>query len=332
MKTTAAQPSVDAMWEWLGSPPVIAPTGEVLSWVNDRHLGYEYPEAAALLLRLVALFSPEASVFRSLLADGLVRRAIETGGAIGRGGQGYAFDTSMTLAALAAHQRANGATTCSPAMTALFCVIRQCVRSRRAVTIPERQPTGHWSLRYGCHLLKSIIALREYGCLDSSSNVSELIDQLLRDLLPLLDGGRFRIHCESPVTYLHSNCYAVEGLLALRTPRPLAVEAVLYKSARWLGEVQTECGGMHAWHDGAQSTGPLRADATAQAIRIWCCVGPSEFEYQIQRGLSFLAKLQAPGGGIYYEVGSRDVNTWATIFAIQACQWASRGAQPLQLV
>jgi hypothetical protein len=30
-------------------------------------------------------------------------------------------------------------------------------------------------------------------------------------------------------------------------------------------------------------------------------------------------------GGLRYEPGSDDVNTWATIFAIQAFRWAEQG-------
>jgi hypothetical protein len=42
------------------------------------------------------------------------------------------------------------------------------------------------------------------------------------------------------------------------------------------------------------------------------------FAREIAQGREFLAALQHPSGGLRYEPGSEDVNTWVTIFAAEA--------------
>ncbi len=96
-------------------------------------------------------------------------------------------------------------------------------------------------------------------------------------------------------------------------------------SARWLAEIQTSEGGLRAFHDGRDAFGTLHTDATAQAVRIWSLVDATAYQEQIARGLGFLAEMTTPVGGLRYEPGSDDVNTWTTIFGLQALQWSYEG-------
>jgi prenyltransferase beta subunit len=179
-------------------------------------------------------------------------------------------------------------------------------------------------MAYGCHLLKCVIALLDYEQTDHGTGVSSLIETLLADLLPLSTNGRFRIHERSNLTYLHSHCYATEGLLRLRATYPL-VEPYIENSASWLAKIQTPSGGFRAWHDGECAHGDCRSDATSQAARIWLLVDPDLYKTNIERALSFLACMQHSSGAIAYSDRIADQNTWCTLFAYQAARWYQEG-------
>jgi hypothetical protein len=303
------------MWRWLASSGVVSRDGNVRSWLNRKNPGYDYPEAAALLLRLMHVVSgtehsARAPIARTLLAG------LSPAGAISRRGVEYAFDTGMALAAIE-----SGITReVSAQSRAMFLFIEQCIRARRAVAKGSHIDGHHWSDRYGCHLLKLCIALKLVARRNPDYGARALMNQLVDDNLTLFDRGRFKVNHENPVTYTHAHCYALEGLLALA--QPPFIRRVLREGAEWLAAVQRPEGGLCAWHDGARAYGLQRADATAQAIRIWVAVDRRRFAPQIDAALEFLMCVQAPEGGLYYEEGSHDVNSWATIFAIQAFMWA----------
>ena len=78
--------------------------------------------------------------------------------------------------------------------------------------------------------------------------------------------------------------------------------------------------------------GELRADATAQAIRIWSLVDRAAFDREIAAGIDFLTSLATANRGVRYSPDSADVNVWATIFAVQALDWAEQGGDALCIV
>jgi hypothetical protein len=191
---------------------------------------------------------------------------------------------------------------------------------------PGRLTAGtRWSLAFGAHQAKVCGALLgAERLLGPLSGLREAVAACAAAALDVLgDDGRFRIHVASPMTYVHSHCYAVEGLLMLAAAGPEGIPGEAAAGAEWLAAVQQPDGGLRAWHDGATASGPPRADATAQAIRIWTLVDRSRFAGETARACAFLAGLQAPAAGLRYEPGSADVNAWATIFAVQALSWCA---------
>lgn len=338
--TARGAPSVQAMLIWLQSDRVVLADGGVLSWSNPDHPGYRYPEAAALLLSLLTR-EGAALALRDRLAHALALDVSPAGG-LGKGGREYVFDAAMALSAFLAHA---GATARSPDRALsdpLFEFIAANLAERRGM-VPgpsgetdcagePNSPSGEarWSHSYGCHLLKSVLAISAY-CGTESARGRRLARELVRDLLPLFDGQRFRTHAVSRLTYLHAHCYAVEGLLGLRALGAQwgdeeAVRGAIRSAARWLAGIQRPEGGLPAWHDGSDGSGGCHADVAAQAVRIWTAVDRRGFTGPIGRALRFLGGLQAPAGGIWYSPESADVNTWATIFAAQAVRWAGEGA------
>lgn len=310
---------------WLTSDRVIAPDGGVWSWSNPDHRGYRYPEIAGLLLNLLAQRDCDPDARRRIVA-GLAADTSPDGG-VGRAGICYTFDTAMSLSGLLRERRSH-----DPELAARqFSFLRRELRARRAST-PAAPPTGHWSTSYGCHLLKTVLALTAYRAA-TGEDVDDLVDQLTSDLIPLAVDGRYRIHADTAVTYLHAHCYAIEGLLALSVAAPtLSVHREIEAGAQWLTRAQDIRGGLRAWHDGVSSSGELRADATAQAVRIWSLVDRNAFAEPIADALGFLARLGTAAGGIRYHPDSADINSWSTIFAVQAIEWSERSGDPSCIV
>jgi len=146
-------------------------------------------------------------------------------------------------------------------------------------------------------------------------------------------GGRHRPFDGASDTYLHAGLYTLEGLVFLRA-RGLADDAVeaLHAGCIWLAAVQHADGGIRAWAGDAVAHGPVRADATAQAVRVWLAVDPVRWREPVERATAALATLQDERGGLRYASDSVHVNTWASLFALQALRWLDNGAAPTELV
>jgi hypothetical protein len=312
------------MLGWLLSPSVVNADGRVMSWSNPQHAGYPYPEIAGYLLSLLALEGESTLEIRDRIARRLVSDISPAGG-VGRDGADYVFDSAMALAGLIAHESAGGVLSDDRSIDRLFDFVTVNLAARQAGTGLSTADPDHWSVSYGCHLLKAVIALYAYDERRPRSTTSALVDRLVAELTGLYDNGRFRANASSLLTYLHSCCYAIEGLLVLQGRRHGEYRDLIRGSARWLAEIQTSEGGLRAFHDGRDAFGTLHTDATAQAVRIWSLVDAAAFQEPIARGVGFLAEMTTPGGGLRYEPGSDDVNTWATIFGLQAVQWSFEG-------
>ena len=92
--------------------------------------------------------------------------------------------------------------------------------------------------------------------------------------------------------------------------------------------LQRPSGGIPAWDDAEPAS--ERADATAQSIRLWLLVSPASHAAEIERARQFLARLQAPSGGMLYESEGHDENSWCSAFALQAEAWCERGSGSAQ--
>ncbi|HEY1920736.1 MAG TPA: hypothetical protein VGH27_34640 [Streptosporangiaceae bacterium] len=321
---------------WLASGDLGTPSGHCLSWWNPDHAGYAYPEISGLLLRLLAL-ADVAPARRQGLRHALLE-GYAPGQAVQRGGQGYTFDTAMALAGLlattqpadlagTARDRAAGGADLGRA--ALGWTTLLITAAQEADAAPG-QPAGgrpaagtRWSMAFGAHQAKVCGALLEAErVLGPRPDLSDAITACATAALAVQeDDGRFRIHAASPLTYTHSHCYAVEGLLMRAAARRGANLHEAAAGAAWLAAAQQPDGSLRAWHDGRTAAGPARADATAQALRIWVLVDHDRFAGQADRARGFLSGLCASPRGLRYEPGSGDVNAWATIFATQALTW-----------
>lgn len=272
--------------------------GDVLSWVNPAHEGYPYPEAAGLLVRWLAQRGgsmPERVIAR-------LCTLIETQ-TVGRGGCTYAFDTGVVLAGLEALD-----TTEDPRWTA----------ARRHLTVqPVVSPpcAPRWSATMGPHMLKLAVGSAARAARGWSTPALEFIANI-----PAEQDANGRVKTPPHgASYVHAHAYATEGLLALRS-LGLSYPAVSVDGCiAFLRAMQREDGSLPAWSDG----GPSRADATAQAVRLWLLHDRSAHATAIDCGLSFLDTLTEADGLVRYAPESADRNTWCTLFAAQARAWAA---------
>jgi len=319
------------MLEWLRSDHVVGADGRVVSWTNPAHPGHSYPEAAGLLLGLLAHEGLTPDPVRERIVRGIISDTSAAGGC-GKQGREYVFDAAMVLNGLLEHERSGGSLPDPLLPCRLFGFIADNLLKRQAASGLAGGDRKRWSLSYGAHLLKVVRALSLYHRMKSEQRCKSLIGQIAEDLVPLYSAGRFHIHADSTETYVHSHCYAVSGLLCLERDGLSSVTPIIGGCAGWLAQIQESQGGIREWHDGDRSYGEVHADCTAQAVRIWAHVDRAAFADEIIRALEFLAGQQSSAGGLYYAPGCADENTWATIFAVQAVRWASEGACEQQLI
>ncbi len=327
-----AQPdAIERMARWLASPAVRDHDGMLRSWSNPDHPGYRYPEATGYAVRAWLDLHRRSGERRwlaeaRLSADALRAAADPATGAFGRGEFLYAFDTAVCAAALLDVMVADGGSPVAPALARALDFVAGCLA--RGVGVVRRDggdspagPSG-WSHAFGPHLLKSAAVLaraRDAG-LTWSTDVD--VEQRVAELCARgLDGSRFHSPATPGATYLHAHCYAVEGLLELSRSASMPsadFRTLAAAGCEWLAGVQDAAGALPRWWLEPDRAEQRAADATAQAVRLWCVVDGSRYRRHVERGLAFLAALENPSGGVRYSPEHDDLNTWTTVFALQA--------------
>jgi hypothetical protein len=303
---------------WLAAPPLATPAGWVLSWLNPEHPGYPYEETSAYALRLLVTcpWQVEAPVraraerLAMAVADALVTR-----GALGRDGIAYVFDTAMGVAALAAARRAGLPVALEPiARGAAF--VDAGLRLGHAAHHGVWFSGDRWSTQFQPHLLKCVIALEEAaavgvsvaGGVDRHAVAAAMVARQRVD-------GAFALHGEAFVD-VHVHAYALEGLAFLGRCDGRYSHA-LRRGVEWLASVQAPDGGIPR-EVGPQVRTGCMADVTAQAARLFALVDAGAWRQQAERSCHYLERLRVPGAGLRYAPESADINTWSTIFAVQA--------------
>jgi len=304
----------DRIVRWLCSDRVVDPRGRVLSWHNPAHPGYPYPEAAGLWLSWAAWRRETEQTGPALdqveAVAGRLRDELDARGAVGRGDRLYLFDTCVAVDGLARCSASHGVRPCEP--RSVLPALTQFL-DRESPVWPLRNGDDHWSSRWGAHHLRSAGLL---GRAASTLGDADLADRAW-EIAPL--ARRTPPELESPA-YSHALAYALEGDLLLARQHPSDRGPDVVSQAERLEALQAEDGYLPAWSDGG---GGARADATAQAVRLWALIGQGRFAASLRRAQDYLARQQGDEGGISYDDGRGDHNTWATMFADQAIGWAT---------
>jgi hypothetical protein len=312
---------------WLVGGSIRLTDGMLAAWVENGAPSHSYQESTAYLLSLLAYLqhvapderwpSEAARTARALLRD-LGHRA-----GCGRDGKVYLFDTAVGLRALHRYattfgESADAGDALPRALTSLAQTSGRLLARKQACVNGGAPVTGeHWSDTYSVHLLKAVHhacpwLTPDAGGLSVRQAVDELCTAFHRD-------GRFYTDRRLAAVYLHAHCYAMEGLLALEDEASGAWHRRVRDAADWLVQCQTAAGGLPRWWPANDDE--LAVDATAQAVRVWQCLDPQRYDDAIRRGLVFLRAMAHPDGGFYYSSRRRHVNSWTTIFAVQALLW-----------
>jgi hypothetical protein len=298
---TVSEPDLNALLRWLDRPALRSSDGRILSWISPtgRRTGYAYDEATALLARLYRWLDRPAGAEPLV---GALRIRIDDGGWLGKDGISYVFDTALALPLL-------------PGYPDVLDRVVNWVEARRSCA-PVRH-SDWWSQSFGAHQLKCAPIVANHGRPDLAHGLArELLDECF-------DGQRFRIHGRSDATYVHSHCYALEGLVGLG-----GYDEAALAGADWLAQLQHSDGTLPAWVN-ADADERYPSDVVAQAIRIWSLLAPDRYADPITRALSHLALMQDPAsGGIRYEPRSDDLTSWVAVFAVQALLWAANPPGP----
>jgi hypothetical protein len=286
---------------WINNPALVADDGRILSWLDPKSSGYAYDESTALYARLFAYCGQQK---RAEQATHVIMERLAQNGWLTRSGIAYAFDTAIALWSL-------------PNSEPIVSRLVEWLTNEK-VAEPINRP-GWWSQSYGAHIIKCLVPLAEAGR-------RSLAEALALDLVErCFDGERFRIHQESQWTYLHSHCYAVEGLLGLGI-----CNDVVDSAADWLVTMILPNGNLPTWLGGVDA--PPQSDILAQAVRIWAALDPILYGEDISRALPALANLQEPvTGGMRYNAQSNHINSWAGAFTLQAVKWVQNGVTPAEL-
>jgi uncharacterized protein YyaL (SSP411 family) len=200
-----------------------------------------------------------------------------------------------------------------------------------------------WYRSCGCHHGKMVIGLLKYYSIHEDPQLLVDVRSLLKCLLSQQDReGYFKVTTNSNAVFLHTHCYAAEGLLYSYSQLG---DAELYEAARkagdWLIKIQRSDGSLPAWFNNGQIYRSIDSSAVAQAIRIWSVLysGTGDMCYyeSIKKALRYLLSMQCTKlssdmlGGFYlvefdfklikYRIKS--LYSWPTMFAIHALNLAN---------
>ena len=162
---------------------------------------------------------------------------------------------------------------------------------------------------FGCHLLRSLAAVRRLGFERRVDALRELVEQTF-------DGERFTRAEPGDLR----PCPLLRGRGAPHhggTPgcRPCRCAVVCQDSA-----AGRQLAGLVGRPESLRPT-----DSVAQALRIWLLLDSVEFQPAIESAERYLRRCQARSGAMLYTPERGDECSWASIFSFQALTWASEG-------
>lgn len=320
-------PDISRHIDWLLNGPVRLPSGLLAAWVDKSGPSYPYQEATAYLISLLCLlyrltgrdrFGHEAaSSMAALIRDTRGKEGC------GRDGLVYLFDTVVGLRAAETFSATFPQLAEGLAPLADRSLIELWTRSARKMFRLRKAFWGgdggalanRWSGTFNVHLIKAAAQLWLIdGSAENQSRLSGIVETLISERY---DGGLFLTHLRKQKTYLHSHCYALEGLLALQNRMPGRWDRPLNRAAQRLADLQNDQGGLPRWWPEPEPAWSA-PDVTAQAVRIWQAIDPVAFAEPIDRALGYLKTMARPDGGILFFDQADHINSWTTIFTVQA--------------
>lgn len=326
---------------FLAESSIVDTKGNVYSWLNPRHPGFVYPEIMGLYLNLSAQLTSTANSKkvsrqttilwekRSHAIAKQLQKLVPPLGGLGKQGKTYAFDNCMAITGLLVYKRYLGGYV-NPETLGRMAKFTIELLTKKLVCYDERgnivEQKRHWSNTFGASSLKNAIALDLLAKETQNPAYRELAFRIAKNVIATcFHRGYFKAFPTTNSVYCHAHCYALEGLLHLQTQGEGQFEPVLKAGVMQLKVWQNDDGSLYNWYNNVPGERFKVADATAQAIRLWSAIDRNYYGENIERGGQFLTSLQSPQKGLYYQPNTKDRNSWASIFAVQATDWYLNG-------
>lgn len=332
---------------FLAESSIVDRRGNVYSWLNPRHQGFVYPEIMGLYLNLSSqlvgitnseVWQPIDALLekRSHAIAKQLQKLVPSLGGLGKQGKVYAFDNCMAITGLLAYKQYLGGYV-DPKILLQMADFTVELLTQKLVcydnkgNIVEQKP--HWSNTFGASTLKNAIALDMLARETQNQAYQKLAFRIAEDVVATcFHRGYFRAFPTTNIVYCHAHCYALEGLLHLQTQGNRQFSQVLEAGVKQLKAWQNNDGSLYNWYNNVTEQRFKVADATAQAIRLWSAIDRDYYADNIERGGQFLTSLQSPHKGLHYQPETKDRNSWASIFAVQATDWSLNGVGDSLLV
>jgi hypothetical protein len=323
-----------ALADWLASGACQAFSGAFVAWVDllGGRQAFEYPEITGYALTYLA-YRPSFSVGEraaALRAADWLDRRLRGGTLAARDGWDgdavYLFDLGMISAGLISLGRRLDLEQYEESGRRVAGWLRDEVAGGLAPVARRGPATSRpdgWSTIGTPHLAKLTQSLLLADELEAAEAVVRAVSREQED------DGRFRTCPGETATMLHPHLYAAEGLYVWGTAVGDA-EALdrAHAAVEWVWTRQLENGGLPRVDS---DLGPEQSDVTSQAVRLALALRIRT--EAVGRGLRRLAEIACGderGEGIPYQPGvDLHVNTWATLFGVQALELACQPAPVL---
>lgn len=325
---------------WLISGPVRLSDGMLAAWTDNGTPSYAYEESTGYLISLLCRLNKFTGnkVYREEAERAVIALTNSIGDKKGAGRDDvtYLFDTAVCLRAIecflsAFDKSADEMTTEVKKLASdLAATAMNMLRTKSATAGNSGvNASDIWSAQFNIHLIKALEHLAPWiASVDDKKIVFDAVEQLASEKY---QGGFFHVDDACSDIYVHPNCYAIEGLLGLDARYDSKWTSKIGEASEALAHIQLENGGIPCRIPEPKGDQPA-SDSTAQAIRIWQCVAPEVFGENIRSGIRFLMANQAENGGIRYCPGSSHINSWTTIFTVQALLWENTGGNAKWLI
>jgi hypothetical protein len=315
---------------WLGHGRIQDAGGGVFSWCDDRFSpSYVYPEVSGYLLTVLAsgILPLEHARERALRCAEFLTSRIRAGQLGARPSEEtviYNFDQAMIATGLMRAHARLGADTLAEGLQLADLLREQILKERFLPTVCARGAVpkrgNKWSTVGTLHLAKCTQALLlagEHG-LERANEAAHL---LAGHTLAQLRSMEQPYTCPgSPEIHLHAVLYCAEGMWIYG--KATGAQSALDCSEGLLKYVlaQMDRSGALTATIGGSVLAPEQGDVAAQLLRLALLHRiPEDIVELTYARLCRFFRSQEAWTAVEYQVGSDHYNTWATIFAAQAC-------------
>ena len=319
---------------WLLYSKICSKEGDVYSWANPKKPGYRYPEIMGYYIKLLSYlfknFGDEKYLNKALISADNLSNELLIDGSVGKNGLKYVFDSAICFSGLIALSKVTSLeNNHKVALKKTIDFFYNSMKEKKAIFKDGQDITNLniWSSSYGSLLIKNTIALMEAYEYYKDNKFKTLAESITHELVSQsFRNNHFSVNSKHSFVYTHCHCYATEGLIYLISKGYDEFTPLVFKSSQWLADNQNDDGSLFNWYLRDNVDRDKQGDATAQATRIWLLTDKEKFKDNINKSTLFLKSLQNHDGGLYYNVNSKgirseDINTWVTIFTIQAILW-----------